>query len=106
MGNGPYVFKMGGSVYHPIGSLMPVDTEAPKFAQLYIVDSGDELNCGLNIFEEEGGSPSHANPFVVLALTDMLDEYYHYVGMVVVSTRIQEMSHVSASVHASRQVQE
>jgi hypothetical protein len=81
MGNGPYVFKMGGSVYHRIGSLIPADDETPKFAQLYIVDSADELDCRFNAFEEEGGAPSQADPFVVLALIEMLDEHNQYVQL-------------------------
>lgn len=60
---------------------MPVDNEAPKIAQLYIVDLGDELNCRLNIFDQEGGNPGESDPFVVLALTDMLDVHNHYVQM-------------------------
>lgn len=50
MGNGPYVFQMGSSVYHRIGSLIPADNETPKFDQLYIVDSVDELNCRFKCF--------------------------------------------------------
>ena len=39
------------------------------------------MGCRLNIFYEEGGGPSQPEPFVVLALTEMLDAHNHYVRM-------------------------
>jgi hypothetical protein len=32
----PYVFKINGHYHHLMGSLLPVDGESPKFAQLYV----------------------------------------------------------------------
>ena len=40
---GPYVFRICGSVYHRIGHLYPDDGCSPKFTQLYIHDSDNEL---------------------------------------------------------------
>ncbi|XP_038684811.1 uncharacterized protein LOC119984775 isoform X1 [Tripterygium wilfordii] len=40
---GPFVFKLGGQSYHRIGSLLPMDGEAPKFTQLYIQDTDHEV---------------------------------------------------------------
>lgn len=42
-GGGPYVFRLNGENMHNIGSLLPVDGQAPKFAQLYIFDGDDEV---------------------------------------------------------------
>ncbi|KAK9822437.1 hypothetical protein WJX74_008545 [Apatococcus lobatus] len=45
--------RIQGGVYHRIGSLLPSDGDAPKFAQLYIHDGGDsvaELDRRLAIF--------------------------------------------------------
>ncbi|GJY50997.1 DNA helicase [Tanacetum coccineum] len=42
-GRGPYVFKVSGQVYHWIGSMCPPVGEAPKFLQLYIYDTDNEL---------------------------------------------------------------
>lgn len=36
IGPGPYVYKISGQNYHRIGSLLPVEGQSPKFAQLYI----------------------------------------------------------------------
>ena len=35
-GRGPCVFRISGSNFHRIGSLLPVPGDMPKFAQLYI----------------------------------------------------------------------
>jgi hypothetical protein len=43
-GNGPPVFVMNGENYHHIGSLLPMPGESPKFAQLYIYDTDNEIS--------------------------------------------------------------
>lgn len=43
-GRGPYTFRMGGQNVHLIGGLVPGEHESPKFAQLYIYDTHDEVN--------------------------------------------------------------
>ncbi|GKB33692.1 DNA helicase [Tanacetum coccineum] len=42
-GRGPYVFKISGQLYHWIGSLCPSEREPPRFLQLYIYDTDNEL---------------------------------------------------------------
>ncbi|XP_022032829.1 uncharacterized protein LOC110933937 [Helianthus annuus] len=42
-GKGPYVFRLQGQNYHRMGSLFPNDGEEPKFSQLYIYDSQNEV---------------------------------------------------------------
>jgi len=42
-GNAPYIFRLNGENRHLIGSLLPMEGQAPKFAQLYIFDSKDEI---------------------------------------------------------------
>jgi hypothetical protein len=45
-GRGPPQFTMAGQNYHRIGTLLPSDGERPKFAQLYIYDTENEVaNC-------------------------------------------------------------
>ena len=41
-GNGPYVFKVQGRLYHQSGSLIPREGTPPVYAQLYIYDSRQE----------------------------------------------------------------
>jgi hypothetical protein len=37
VGTAPYIFKICGSVYHKIGSLILDDGKRPEYAQLYIL---------------------------------------------------------------------
>ena len=39
-------------VYHFIGSLLPNERQAPKFAQLYIYDTENEMRNRLNIMQD------------------------------------------------------
>lgn len=89
-GNAPYVFKMCGVVYHRIGSLLPPPDGAPKYAQLYIVDSADELVRRMDVFGQESAElsrqnqyhrPSEPDPFIVQSLTEMLDLHNPYTKM-------------------------
>ena len=43
-GNGPPVFKLSGQNYHMIESLLPTPGSSPKFAQLYIYDTENEVS--------------------------------------------------------------
>ncbi|XP_031124262.1 uncharacterized protein LOC116026977 [Ipomoea triloba] len=43
-GGGPPVYRLNGQNFHLIGSLQPVDGATPKFAQLYIHDTENEVN--------------------------------------------------------------
>lgn len=42
-GHAPPVFRMHGQIFHLIGSMLPSDGESPKFAQLYINDTQNEI---------------------------------------------------------------
>lgn len=42
-GGGPPQFVITGQNYHRIGSLLPSGDERPKFAQLYIYDTNNEI---------------------------------------------------------------
>jgi hypothetical protein len=49
-GAGPPHFVISGQNYHRIGSLLPIDGQPPKFAQLYIYDTQNEVNNRLSYF--------------------------------------------------------
>jgi hypothetical protein len=83
-GGAPYVFKMSGSVFHRMGSLLPRADESPKFAQLYMIDSADQLQRRLDLFGQEDvagetGGTETADPLIVRELTDMLNQHNHLV---------------------------
>lgn len=42
-GRGPYTFRMGGQNCHRIGTLLPDGEARPKFCQLYIYDTEEEV---------------------------------------------------------------
>ena len=42
-GKGPSIYKIHGQSCHLIGSLLPMPGKPPKFAQLYIYDTENEI---------------------------------------------------------------
>jgi hypothetical protein len=42
-GRAPPLFKIHDQVYHRVGSLLPSDDGSPKFIQLYIYDTTNEV---------------------------------------------------------------
>ena len=53
-GRGPYTFQISGANYHRIGSLMPPEGYAPRFAQLYIYDTQHESRNRINAVKRGG----------------------------------------------------
>jgi hypothetical protein len=49
-GGGPPHFVISGQNYHRIGSLIPNNNQPPKFAQLYIYDTQNEVSNRLSHF--------------------------------------------------------
>lgn len=48
-GGGPPVFVINGENYHQIGSLLPLPDNEPKFAQLYIHDTENEVSNRMSV---------------------------------------------------------
>ncbi|XP_074352322.1 uncharacterized protein LOC141691481 [Apium graveolens] len=71
-GGAPYCFKVQGVNYHNIGSLVPTDDNTPKFCQLYIYDTEDEIN---NMINTVNGGRDAVNEEIVQSLLHMLDEH-------------------------------
>nr|XP_028954994.1 uncharacterized protein LOC114823729 [Malus domestica] len=72
-GRGPYVFKINSQVHHLMGSLLPLEGENPKFAQLYIHDTQNEVSNRIGCFS---GSETveKLDHHVVDSLIKMLDD--------------------------------
>jgi hypothetical protein len=66
-GRGPPNFVIFGQNYHRIGSLVPNVGDTPKFAQLYIYDTENEVENRLSHFR-----------FVLMLLLNYLNIYYIY----------------------------
>ncbi|KAL3637308.1 hypothetical protein CASFOL_019607 [Castilleja foliolosa] len=75
-GHGPYVFKVSGQVSHWIGSICPPDNEHPRFLQLYIYDTENEVPNRLRFFDF---SDRHSlSPDVVSCLSNTLKSCNEY----------------------------
>lgn len=69
-GGGPYIYRLNGQNHHIFGSLIPDDGDIPKFCQLYIYDTRNEVNNSLrwvNVTDQE-----FVNATVVEGLFNML----------------------------------
>ena len=68
----PYVFKISGQIHHLMGSLLPIANNSPKFAQLYIYDTDNEINNRMSsyIFDDASKDVSIS---IIRILIQMLD---------------------------------
>ncbi|XP_057414959.1 uncharacterized protein LOC130709848 [Lotus japonicus] len=71
-GRGPPQFVISGQNYHRIGSLLPVEGDNPKFAQLYIYDTRNEVQNRMNHFRD---GKTTLDRSLVVDLIGMVDEH-------------------------------
>ncbi|XP_057248444.1 uncharacterized protein LOC125495260 [Beta vulgaris subsp. vulgaris] len=72
-GRGPYTYKIGGQNHHLIGSLLPNDGARPKFSQLYIYDTEEEVQNRMSAASSK--DPNKFEDRVVAQLKDMIDQH-------------------------------
>merc|ERR1712203_249030 len=65
-------FKILGKVYHKIGSLLPSDSENPKFLQLYFYDDDEATNLRHKIMPK-------LNKDIIRQLTEIIKENNSYI---------------------------
>lgn len=70
---------MNGVVYHHIGPLIPSGNSAPKYAQLYMVDSADEVQLRISAFDRQGAETLDPDPGIVASLIAMLNRHHKLV---------------------------
>ncbi|OIT26773.1 hypothetical protein A4A49_60432, partial [Nicotiana attenuata] len=71
---GPRTFRLSGQNYHQIGSLLPPQGSTPKFAQLYIYDTENEVENRIHAISYcESNNQLHAE--LVADLKQMLDDH-------------------------------
>uniref|UniRef100_A0A803N417 ATP-dependent DNA helicase n=1 Tax=Chenopodium quinoa TaxID=63459 RepID=A0A803N417_CHEQI len=76
---GPYVYRISGTNYHRIGTLLPELGTGPKFAQLYIYDTDNETS---NRLQYMGATEaSSLDPRILQGLQTMLDDINPYVAV-------------------------
>ncbi|XP_021995336.1 uncharacterized protein LOC110892485 [Helianthus annuus] len=82
-GNAPYVYRLSGQNYHSMGSLLPEDGDEPKFSQLYIYDTENEVENRKNLFSGSNSSSSSNSDVldreIINHLKSMLDSDNAYV---------------------------
>ncbi|GKB13675.1 hypothetical protein Tco_0847598 [Tanacetum coccineum] len=72
-GKGPYVFRISGQIYHWIGSMCPDEGVAPRFLQLYIYDTANEVKNRMAHFG--GDHQSGLKKEIVEGLIEFLDNH-------------------------------
>ena len=77
-GRGPYVYRLNGQNHHVFGQLIPDDGQPPKYCQLYIYDTANEVNNRLRWVNVEDQKTVDKN--VIEGLISMLDETNELVG--------------------------
>ncbi|XP_030964293.1 uncharacterized protein LOC115985491 [Quercus lobata] len=72
-GSGPYVFCVNGQTHHRIGSLLPVHGQKPKYAQLYIYETDNEVKNRIDTVIHEDDR-NYVDTDIVTGLMEMLDQ--------------------------------
>ncbi|KAL4559822.1 hypothetical protein LXL04_031968 [Taraxacum kok-saghyz] len=77
-GGGPYTFRLSGHNYHRIGTLLPTHADGrPRFAQLYIYDTENEVDN--RIYSIQNFTPSSRDEVIfrdiLRELIEMLDRH-------------------------------
>ncbi|XP_021974686.2 uncharacterized protein LOC110869772 [Helianthus annuus] len=76
-GNAPFVYRISGQNAHSMGSLLPKPGDQPKFSQLYIYDTENELSNRKTLFGDSTTQTSSRSKELddkfIKYLTDMLD---------------------------------
>lgn len=77
-GRGPFAFRIHGQTHHRIGSLLPLNGEQPKFAQLYIYDTAHELR-NRRVAVANSTHEINLDESIIEGLKAVLDEVNPYV---------------------------
>ncbi|WOG91187.1 hypothetical protein DCAR_0310435 [Daucus carota subsp. sativus] len=75
---GPFVFRASGVNIHFIGSLIPEKDQRPKYAQLYIYDTENEVRNRIATMQKNGPNED-IDEEIVSQISRMLDEKNHLV---------------------------
>ncbi|XP_022042431.1 uncharacterized protein LOC110945101 [Helianthus annuus] len=70
-GSAPYIFKIEGQIYHWLGSFYPTPNERPRFLQMYLYDTENEVSNRLSVFGND--SRSQLNSETVALLIQILE---------------------------------
>ncbi|XP_021995353.2 uncharacterized protein LOC110892502 [Helianthus annuus] len=76
-GNAPFIYRISGQNYHCIGSLRPSNGQHPKFSQLYIYDTENEITNRQTVFSDptqpSSSTDKDVDVQIIEYLRDLLD---------------------------------
>lgn len=78
-GNGPNIYKINGQVCHRMGSLMPKKGNTPKYAELYIYDTQNEIKNRIQALDKGEKGNGALDESIVEGLMHMLDAHNSFV---------------------------
>ena len=67
-GEGPYVFRVNGQIHHRIGALLPKPNQIPKFAELYIFDTKNDIQNRIRALSKQEPEDNDIDPYIVQEL--------------------------------------
>jgi len=71
--SGPYCFKIQGELHYLTGALFPHGDQTPMYAQIYILDTAEQLNV-------RRANNNNLDPVVIDNLQTMLLDSHSYIG--------------------------
>ncbi|XP_035837612.1 uncharacterized protein LOC110893035 [Helianthus annuus] len=74
-GRSLYTFRISGQNYHRIGSLLPVEGEQPRYAQLYFYDTQNEVKNRITALFGQTHCHDTCDEAIVASLIRMLDTH-------------------------------
>ncbi|KAI7753347.1 hypothetical protein M8C21_028107, partial [Ambrosia artemisiifolia] len=66
------IFRLGGQNYHSTGSLLPIEGEQPKFHQLYIYDTDNEVTNRHSLFRDKRNGYTKCSKTLDIAIIEDL----------------------------------
>ncbi|XP_076884672.1 uncharacterized protein LOC143533936 [Bidens hawaiensis] len=92
----PYIFRLSGQNFHRIGSLLPLQEGKPKFSQLYIYDTDNEVSNRKTVCGQQDGRTYNlptTSEIAALIVGDITDSYES--RDIIVEMRSGELKHIS-----------
>ena len=71
--SGPYCFKIQGELHHLTSTLLPHGDHTPMYAQIYILDTAEQLNI-------RRANNNNLDPVIINNLQTMLLDNHSYIG--------------------------
>jgi len=100
--SGPYCFKIQGKLHHLTGPLLPHGNHTPNYAQIYILDTAEQLNVRrLN--------NRNIDPVVIDNLQTMLLDshpyigHYHHAYKLIREKPVEEQEEITIRLHVNLQ---